>query len=256
MVIITEEQVAGFHRDGYVVVDDLLSRPAVENLRAAHDELLRRWASECSCSIDDYTRVVSQWTGLWKQHPAFHGHIHRPALAAIARRLLGATHVQLFHDHLISKPPRHSATIPWHQDYPFWPIDKPRALSCWVALDDATAASGALRFMPGAHHRGEQPPIDFLRANKQWGPAEAMAVDVEVRAGSAIIHDCLSWHMSPPNTTAAQRRAIITIVMDSECRWHKARSSWHPMNAYVSVADGECFNGDEFPLIGAASGES
>lgn len=105
--------------------------------------------------------------------------------------------------------------------------------------------------MPGAHCEGEQPPVDFLRANKQWGDRETAAATVEVPAGGAVFHDCLSWHMSPPNTTAAQRRAIITIVMDAECRWNQDHSVWHPMNEYVRVARGERFNEDEFPILGS-----
>ena len=250
MIRMSPVQIEAFNRDGYTLVGPLLSPLEVDELRAAHDELLARWASECGTSLDEYTRVVSQWTGLWKQHPAFAAHVRRPQLAAVACRLLGAAHVQLFHDHLISKPPVHSSTIPWHQDYPFWPLDRPRALSCWVALDDVTAESGAMHFMPGAHHDGEAPPVDFLRANKQWGPREGDARPVVVPAGWGVFHDCLSWHMSPPNTTSRRRRAIIAIFMDAECCWDPQHSGWHPMNDFVRVGRGERFNVDEFPVAG------
>src|SRR5689334_5034066 len=101
--LISSEQEATFYREGYVVVGPLVSPAEVERLRQAHDELLARWSKECGVSIEDYTRVVSQWTGLWKQHPVFAEHVRRPRIAAIACRLLAAKRVQLFHDHLISK---------------------------------------------------------------------------------------------------------------------------------------------------------
>lgn len=249
--LISPAEVDAFHQDGYVVIGPLLSAEEVERLREAHDALLDRWARECDVAVTDYVRVVSQWTGLWKQHPTFAAHIRRPRIAAIACRLLGAERVQLFHDHLISKPPHHSSTIPWHQDYPFWPIDQPRALSCWLALDDATAESGAMRFMPGAHRGGEQPAVDFLRANKDWGAREREARPVPVPAGWCVFHNCLSWHMSPPNMTERPRRALIAILMDAASRWDPEHSGWHPMNDLVRVARGEHFNTDEFPIAGA-----
>lgn len=249
---LSQSQRESFEQDGYVVVGPLVPPVEVEHLRRAHDALLARWAAECRTTIDDYTRVVSQWTGVWKQHPAFAAHLRRPALAAIACELLGATRVQLFHDHLISKPPAHSSTIPWHQDYPFWPLDRPRALSCWLALDDVTADSGAMVFMPGAHREGEEPAVDFLRANKHWGDRIREAKPVPVPAGACVFHSCLSWHMSPPNRTSGQRRALIAILMDAECRWDPDHSGWHPMNDFVHVAPGERFNEDEFPVAGRA----
>jgi len=252
---VTLDQEEAFRRDGFVAIGPLLGADELRQLRAAHEELLVRWAADCDVTVEEYTRVVSQWTGLWREHRAFATHLHHPVLARIARRLLKADRLRLFHDHLISKPPRHSSTIPWHQDYPYWPVDRPRALSCWLALDDATADAGALVFMPGAQQEGEQPPVDFLRSNKDWGERIHASRAVPVTAGTCVFHSCLSWHMSPPNATDRPRRALIVIYMDADNRWDPDHSGWHPMNAHVTVPRGERFNDDQFPLIALADPE-
>lgn len=249
---LTADQVAAFHRESYVTAGPLLDAVALDRLRGALDALMERWATECESSREDYERVVSQWTNVWRRHPAFAEHLHNQRIAAAARQLLDAPELQLFHDHVISKPPKHSETVPWHQDFPFWPVSEPRALSCWVALDDVVADSGALRFMPGAHLAGAEPAVDFLCRNKTWGAREPEAVPVEVPAGWGVFHSCLSWHMSPPNTTNTQRRAAITILMDARCTYAPDTSSWHPMNAFVRVDAGDRFNADAFPLIRTA----
>lgn len=245
------EQVKHFLDRGYVVVPGVVAMERVEELRAAHEQLLATWARECDVPRAEYERVVSQWTSLHEQHSAFARQIHHPTIEAIACHLLSATRVQLFHDHFISKPPGVSATIPWHQDYPFWPVSEPRALSCWLALDDIHTDSGGLRFMPGAHREGEQPPVDFLRAPKDWGTREQDAREVLVAAGDCVFHHCLSWHTSAPNLSQQPRRAFITIMMDAECRWDPEHSDWHPMNECVTVSPGAHFNTERFPIIGA-----
>ncbi|MCB9542284.1 MAG: phytanoyl-CoA dioxygenase family protein [bacterium] len=241
---------ARFERDGFVVVPGVVEAERVAALRAAFDALVEVWAAELGVSRAEYERVVSQWTSMHEHDPAFRAQLHHPRVAALGRALLGVERVQLFHDHFISKPPGVSSTIPWHQDYPFWPVDEPRALSCWLALDDADDESGAMWFMPGAHREGEQPPVDFLRNQKDWGARIAEAVPTRLRAGDCVFHSCLSWHTSPPNRSARQRRALITIMMSAECRYDPAHSDWHPMNAAVTVAPGERFNLDRFPLLG------
>jgi len=251
--MLTAHQLATFHSQGFLTVPRVVDVATVQRLRAAHDHLLDRWAQECGTTRQEYERVVSQWTGLHEQHPAFAMQLHHPGVVAIARELLAVPRVQLFHDHLISKPPAVSETIPWHQDYPLWPVDRPHALSCWLALDDADDASGAMSFMPGAHREGEMPPVDFLRKPKDWGVREANKVATSVRAGDCIFHSCLSWHTSPPNTSDHPRRAFIAIMMAADCRYAPEHSGWHPMNACVSVAPGEPFNTDRFPLLGQST---
>lgn len=248
--MLTAEQIRLFHATGFLIVPRVVDPRTIEHLRASHDELLDRWALECDVPREQYERVVSQWTGLHEQHPAFAAQLHHPQVVAVARELLGTQRIQLFHDHLISKPPGVSATIPWHQDYPLWPVDRPRALSCWLALDDADAESGAMYFMPGAHLEGEQPPVDFLRKTKDWGARESAKVPTAVKAGDCIFHSCLSWHTSPPNTSNRPRRAFISIMMNADCRYAPAHSGWHPMNACVTVEPGQPFNTDRFPILG------
>ncbi len=249
MEVLTEDHIRFFREHGYVVVGPLVDEARLATLRSAFESLEAKWARECEVSVERYRSIVSQWTGLWEHHPAFATQIHHPEVERVARTLLGVERLQLFHDHLISKPPGHSSTVPWHQDYPFWPVDAPRALSCWLSLDAATADSGALHFMPGAHLEGEQSPVDFLARNKDWGARAKDAVAVPVPPGYAIFHSCLSWHYSPPNHTQGERRALIAIYMDASCRWAPDHSGWHPMNEFVSVAPGEHFNADRFPRI-------
>ena len=247
---ISEEQRSLFDAQGHIVVGPLVPPAQVARLRRAFAEQAAGWAAEIDTSIDEYLSVVSQWTNVWEHNAAFREQLFHQRAAAIAAELIGCEKVRVFHDHLIVKPPQGGGTIPWHRDLPNWPVAEPRAVSCWLALDDVTAASGAMRFMPGGHKEPMTRSIDFLNEEKKWGERERDAVSVPVPAGSAIFHHCLSWHTSPPNTTPGWRRAYITIYMDAACTFDPARAGWHPVSGRVTVPPGAVFNEDAFPILG------
>lgn len=240
--------VDAFRRDGYVPYGPVVGGAALEELRGALTELQRGWAAELGVSVDEYTRVVSQWTNVWERHPRFAMQLRDPIVTAVAASLLDCARVRVFHDHVISKPPGASSEVPWHQDYPYWPVNSPRALSCWLALDDVTPATGCLHFMPGAHLAGERAPIDFLNDRTEWG--ERAPTPAPIPAGWCVFHSCLSWHMTPANTTASERRAYIAILMDADCTYAPDHAAWHPMNKRATVVPGAPFNDDVFPVVG------
>ncbi|MCB9706161.1 MAG: phytanoyl-CoA dioxygenase family protein [Myxococcales bacterium] len=242
-----------YWEQGYLVVGPLLSPERVDRLRRALDSLWERWAGELGVTPEAYCRVVSQWTNLWESDPAFAEQLRHPECTAMAAELIGCERVRVFHDHVISKPPGLSGAVPWHQDYPYWPLKAPRALSLWLALDDATPESGCMHFMPGAHREGECPAVDFLNDRKEWGARLERIRPVPVPAGWGIFHNCLSWHTTPANTSAGPRRAYISIYMDAHVAYAPGHSGWHPMNARVTAEPGELFNDDKFPIVGGVA---
>ncbi len=250
MPLLSDHQKSRFDRDGFLPFEHLIDAAGIAGLRAALASLQARWAAELGAAVGDYVRVVSQWTNLWESHPAFAAQLRSPIATEIAAELIGCDRIRVFHDHLISKPPEANGAVPWHQDYPYWPVSSPRAVSCWLALDDVTIESGCMHFMPGAQREGEHAAVDFLNDRKEWGPRTQDIVAVPLRAGDCVFHHCLSWHTTPRNSTNLDRRAYITILMDAACRWDPDHSRWHPMNKRVTVVPGDVFNDDAFPVVG------
>ena len=251
---ITPQQRALFEEQGHLAVGPLVPPEQVARLRRAFEEQTAAWAAEIDTPLDEYLTVVSQWTNVWEHNTVFREQLFHARAAAIAAELIGCERVRVFHDHLIVKPPHGGGTIPWHRDLANWPVGEPRAVSCWLALDDVTAESGAMRFMPGGHKEPITRSIDFLNEAKVWGEREADAVPVPARAGSAIFHHCLSWHTSPPNATAGWRRAYITIYLDATCTFDPERAGWHPMSSRGTVPPGAVFNEDACPTLGGRAG--
>ncbi len=132
----------------------------------------------------------------------------------LAARLLGVDERELRGwGHMIRKPPRVGAPLPWHQDEAYWdPAFDYQALGVWVPLDPATLESGCMRFIPGSHvgdvrqhhHIDGDPNTHALETD---GIDDALAVPVPLAPGGATFHHCRTVHASGPNRSERQRRA-------------------------------------------------
>ena len=73
-------------------------------------------------------------------------------LIGFAQFFMEQPSIQLLHDHVIRKPfSALNGTIPWHQDYPFWPVDTPNSLSCWIPFEDVSESGGCLEVVDSSH---------------------------------------------------------------------------------------------------------
>jgi hypothetical protein len=72
--------------------------------------------------IDDYSRIFTQVTNLWRVEPSSQEFVLNKKFARIACQLLEVEHVRLYHDQALVKQVSAEKT-PWHQDYFYWPID-------------------------------------------------------------------------------------------------------------------------------------
>jgi hypothetical protein len=115
--------------------------------------------------------------------------------------------------HMIRKPPRVGAPLPWHQDEAYWdPAFDYRALGVWMPLDPATPESGCMSFLPGSHrgdvrahrHVGDDPRVHALVTDEVDARC---AVAVPLAPGGASFHHCRTLHSSGPNRSPHPRRA-------------------------------------------------
>ncbi|MER6619535.1 phytanoyl-CoA dioxygenase family protein [Streptomyces sp. NPDC000931] len=137
--------------------------------------------------------------------------LHERALT-LARELIGAD-AELDFDMMIHKDPRSGVPTPWHQDAAYW-IDMPdhRAVSIWVALDDADVDNGCMWYVRGSHLRPlrqHRPTSDGKNIECDCSEDEPGATPVPVRAGEAVAHTGTTLHGSRGNTTDGTRRAYI-----------------------------------------------
>ncbi|WP_406515059.1 phytanoyl-CoA dioxygenase family protein [Streptomyces sp. NBC_00873] len=138
--------------------------------------------------------------------------LHARALA-VARELVGEDMVLDF-DMLIDKAPHTGVPTPWHQDAGYW-VDLPdkRAVSIWVALDEATLDNGCMWYVYGSHLTPLRPhwPASSGKGAIECACSEDEpgATYVPLAPGQAAAHAGHTLHYSRGNTTDSHRRAYI-----------------------------------------------
>jgi hypothetical protein len=227
---------------GFARIEGALDRHAVEALGAA---------LPLGGGGGDYGAIAHD---VWRRTPAIRSIAAAAGLDDLARELLGTDVAIWFQDHLIDKSAPSVRPIEWHQDYSYWPIDRPLGLTMWVAIDGAGEDSGCLRYVPGSHRWGERraagfgagdvpdrglPPIDEARA-------EAAAVAAPTAAGDVLIHHPLTWHMSRPNHSGRLRRGYSITWLHPAARWAPDRCR-HPLCITLSPAPGDPLDPGHFP---------
>jgi len=228
---------AGFARLGRVLSDDglsllrsraddlMLGRDAPEGLFYQHDsqsgeyedlKLGQGWIGP-SLAYRKIERLERDGV-MWRL-------LANPLFLRLARSVAGGD-VTLYRAMLMNKAGGGGTELPWHQDGGlFWGLDRDPALTIWVALDDATVASGALRVVPGSHRgglvrpMGGNVPADVLLA----AGVPAAGRCVEAGAGEAILLHNHVWHCSGRNSTATPRRALSFCYLDARTRCTRRR---------------------------------
>ncbi len=201
---------------------------------------------------------------LWRVEPEIRPFVFNPILARWASQLIGASRVRLLEDNALSKAPRSGGELKWHQDFPYWPLAQPNAVTAWVALDDTDAANGAMHMAVGSHLTGERLPSVFGTGTpylRDQRPAavrpieDPAALNFDVRtltlaAGEVSFHSSLVWHASGANQTDQPRRALVVRFVGDGTIWlGSQRYEYNYSDAEVGLRAGEPIGGEYFPPI-------
>ncbi|PYM78950.1 MAG: phytanoyl-CoA dioxygenase [Candidatus Rokuibacteriota bacterium] len=219
---LTAEQIAAYHRDGYLAVRDVIDPTQLEALRAATDEFVEqsRRVTSSGPVFDLDPRHTAERPILRRiKNPADNHALYRwvafeSPIPAIVAELIGPD-VKFHHSKLNLKGEKIGAPVEWHQDAAFYPHSNDDVLAVGLLLDDATPENGCLAVLPGSH-RG--PVYDHYEGDAFTGSINradlgrldlGRAVPLPLPAGSIHIHHYRAVHGSAENRSSAPRRLLI-----------------------------------------------
>lgn len=179
-------------------------------------------------------RLMRQWLNPHRRPAPFTTRELAGALQPLVDAWLDEPAV-LFQDLLLEKRDEHRP-FPWHQDLPFWPVDRPIGVVVWAPIDPASERSGGLLLAEGSHRAGVGPSIDLHTGAPQLDSPGSM-IDLTtypiarpaLAPGDAIVFHPLLWHASPPNHSGRPRRAWASTWLGASARWSHARAPRHPL---------------------------
>lgn len=262
--MLTADQAAQFHRDGYLRGAKVLDDAFVDRLR---DELARvleqRHRTDVKQPVllrdlrtgekEESDSPIWQIVNIWEASDAYRELIFHPRATEEVAQLTGANELRVWHDQIQFKPAGKGGVNMWHQDWPYWDLlSQPAQVTAWFALDDVDADNGCMSMVPGSHKWGDQ--IEFLHKIKRFEdmPREFNGRPIEVRLcpakkGEVHYHHGLTWHGSQANVSERPRRAIAVHYMTENTCYLPGQ---HPMNQFTGhLARGQKIEGEHFPLV-------
>lgn len=230
---LTEAQLAAYERDGYVVVEDLLSPAEVAALRQrvrAYTHEGRSWEKikvqiepriqRGELTVGQPGDGIRKIDGLVESDDLFHGLGLHPNILAILTQILGPD-LKMFRNSLLLKPPEVGSAKGMHQDSPYWPIEPMALCSCWFTLDDATAENGTMAVIPAGHKLGALPHVhvtdDYVVDPAYYDMAQTVLTPI--RAGGGLFFHSLLPHYTAPNRSSKWRRAIALSYMSAHSQY-------------------------------------
>ena len=217
MKSLNEQAVADFQRDGHVVVRGIATAGEIASYGPVLEQVVEETASRADRQgrIDDYSKLFTQVTNVWRISDAARQIVFTKKFAAIAARLLGVPSVRLYHDQALFKPPGAGRT-PWHQDRYYWPLDTDLTLTMWLPLADVDDAMGPMTFASRSHRAknlGDLAISDEVdqRLAKIIEERGWPIVKSPLRAGDATFHAGGTLHSAGANRSD-RVRGVLTVI--------------------------------------------
>jgi ectoine hydroxylase-related dioxygenase (phytanoyl-CoA dioxygenase family) len=183
-------------RDGYAVVESLLSAEEAAAVRAGLRDVLQRTPTGRNDFEGFRTRRIY---ALFAKTRAFDPLAVHPLLLQVLDAVLGPSY-QLSAPTGIEIGPGEKAQV-LHTDDGIYPLPRPHpevVLNSMWALDDFTEANGATRVVPGSHKWTDRQPVD-----------PDGTVTVTMPAGSVLFIVGSLWHGGGANRTDRTRLGVL-----------------------------------------------
>ena len=226
------DQVQSYNNDGFVRPVRIFTEDEIADIRAYFDALLEQViaAGGDSYSISTahlkYGRVYDLLTD--------------SRIVSCVKDLLGEQVVG-WGSHFFCKLPHDGQSVAWHQDASYWPLTPTKAVTVWLAVDDADSENACMRFIRGSHHSGhltyrpssseEHNVLNQTIDNpEQYGEP----IDDTLRAGEISLHSDLLLHGSEANDSDRRRCGLTLRYCATDVRAHLG---WNGKGVVVSGTD-------------------
>lgn len=164
--MIEQAQIDSFHRDGYLVVENLLTADEIATLQADFDG----WVAESRSHAEAWgeTQDGRARFDVELDHRPDHPSLRRVSspteisaayrqvaftsrMAQVAAQLIGGSGTRFHHSKINSKLPHTATQVKWHQDFLFTPHSNDDVVTALLMVSEVTPENGPLTVIPGSH---------------------------------------------------------------------------------------------------------
>jgi ectoine hydroxylase-related dioxygenase (phytanoyl-CoA dioxygenase family) len=230
-MMLSEEQLARYRENGYLVVPDVLSAEEVDAFvayEATQDQERRN-------HLDNH-KSDEQWARVAKH----------PSMVSLIRQVLNTNMPMIVQTMYLEKRPAEPGKgTALHQDSHYLPNEPDTLMACWLAMSNTDPENGGLCIVPGSHRSGlysthkatnsrdhqvwESAFLMRDRSGKEWeqqlysfeieGLDLRTVVNLEVPKGSGVIFSSHTIHGSYGNKSPNRVRRAFATHFVAEGTW-------------------------------------
>ncbi len=221
---IQPEQIARFHRDGYIKLKNIFTFEQLEYYRHEITRLVKELNHQ-SQPIEQrttYGKAFLQIQNLWCESELVKEFVFGKRLARIATELLKTEGVRLYHDQALYKEAGGGYT-PWHVDQFYWPLSSEKTVTAWVPLHAVPLENGPLSFAVGSQQIQFGRDLEISDESQKKVDEHLKLSDFPVDEspydlGEVSFHLGFNFHRAGPNQLNYPREVMTIIYMDSDMR--------------------------------------
>jgi len=230
--VLSREHIEQFNRDGYVNGLTAYSRDAIAEIREYFDRLL---AKVVAAGGDSYSISSAhlKYGRVWDI-------LTQPTIVAHVQDLLGENVIG-WGSHFFCKMPGDGKAVAWHQDSSYWPLSPSKAVTVWLAIDNADVENACMRFVAGSHHYGhmtfrasDSHEHNVLNQTIENAEQYGKVADDCLKAGQFSMHSDLLLHGSEANASQRRRCGLTLRYAAAEVR---AYLDWNQKGVWVAGGD-------------------
>lgn len=217
---LSAEQIAAFHKDGYLIIRDFFSKEEVEKLynTAIQDTAI----SKNSIDLNDQQGKKTKLALWFTPGNDLYGIMTRSErmVNAVDKLIDGTAPVCHYHSKLMQKEPKVGGAWEWHQDYGYWYKNEflfpDQMISVMVAITEASKENGCLQVIKGSHRMGR---VEHGLVGEQAGASQRYVdlalktmelVYVELKASDGLFFHSNILHRSEANLSDKSRWSLIS----------------------------------------------
>ena len=197
-----------------------------------------------------YEQSLLQCGYLCWDFPAVKEFVFANRFAGIAKELMKADRIRLWHDQALFKEPGGRITDA-HQDCSYWPIAEPQfSITMWVALTDVPIKKGCLYFYPRTNDPKLKEYVDiFKNPHQPKSLNESEKVFIPLKAGDATFHSGLTFHGAANNQTDEMREAMTIIYLKDGVTFDASDERNKTHTSCVGLNEGDKINTKFTPIL-------
>lgn len=257
---LTQEQLDGYARDGFIVLKSLFSQGEVdvflEEMRLMADDPVLHGRDEII--REPGTGIVRSIFMVHRLSDLFRRLAADGRILDIARQIVGSE-AYIHQSRINLKPGFDGKEFYWHSDFETWHVEdgmpRMRAVSCSITLTENNEFNGSLMLIPGSHRHylaceGQTPENHYkqsLRRQEYGTPTHDQLNFLVDRscirsaagpAGSAVFFDCNTMHGSNSNISPFPRSNIFFVYNSVENRLCDPFSGQKPRPEFIATREG------------------